>query len=350
MGSAAAWALAGRGAQVDVFEQQGATQRRGSSHGETRGIRLAYEDPEYASWAEEALRAWRAFEVECGEDLVTMTGGLDVGVPDAASFQATVATLHSLGLAYEELSALEVGKRWPGMTLPLSWYAVYQPDAGLIAADRALAAFRRRAEAGGATFHVHTAVRALGDLNAEAGYDGLVCAAGPWTATVPGVRELWGDAGNLRALACEPLTVGLADGPAHMPLYFVHPGGEWSDGVYVQPQASGPGGEARIKVGRHGGLAVSSPDALAHDAVIEDHAALVARAATVVPALEQSQRTISSERCFYTMTPDERFHISAVPGAPTPTVIAAGFSGHGFKFAPVVGLRIADLVASSLVI
>ena len=64
MGSAAAWALARRGAQVDVFEQQGATQRRGSAHGETRGIRLAYEDPEYASWAEEALRAWRAVEVE----------------------------------------------------------------------------------------------------------------------------------------------------------------------------------------------------------------------------------------------------------------------------------------------
>lgn len=357
MGSAAARAAVGRGWRVTVFDRFGPFHRRGSSHGQTRGIRLAYEDPEYAAWAREAFGAWRALEGESGRSLLTMVGGLDAGDASSPSLARTLSTLRDLALEHRIVDGAAVAHEWPGMTLPRGWIGVVQPDAGLIAADDAWRVMVTLAERGGASFRWETEVVGVEGGTRSGGArvalatgervaaDAIIVTAGPWTdAFVPR---------PITVLRCEPLTASLDRAPEAMPLYFIHPdsdgeragaGDAWAEGVYVQPQSAADG-RARIKVGRHGG----SADGLVGEGPVEAVEPLLRRASRVVPALADVPVTrVTRETCFYSMTTDERFVIEPANDVGHRVVVGAGFSGHGFKFAPLVGERLAALAARAL--
>ena len=373
MGRAAAWQLAADGHRVAVFEQCAPDAAAASSRGATRGLRFSYEDPAYTRLAMHAETWWRVAERVSGRSLLRMTGGIDIGVPGTPSFDRTVRTVGDLGLDHELLSPAAVHERFPFLSLTRATRALVQPGAGLISADAAIAAFEELARAEGATFHfgceaTRIEVDGHGVEIALLGPDGAgavrarhaVIAAGPWTGRLLG-RSTAGSKGPsgaragalrdlpLQVLECGPIHVAGPADPALEagPLYYLHPDDEFGEGLYVQPQ---PGGaESRLKVGRHGGRPVDLPDVGQGDhsrpgrgESAEDATVLVERLASVLPSFAGAT-VVDRDRCWYTMTPDEGFVIDRLDPAGR-LLIAAGFSGHGFKFAPVVGRILADLV------
>lgn len=376
MGRAAAWHLALAGAQVTVLEQQGdptSKEWTGSSHGATRGLRYSYEDPAYARLAMHAETWWRVAERASGTSLLRMTGGLDLGAPGTPSFDRTVRTVRDLGLDHELLDADEVRRRFDAFDPAPGMEALFQPGAGLIDASAAMDAFARLAADAGAVFAYGTRVGSVdvddsitvratsGDQAHDYRADRLVVAAGPWTgallATTGGslrVRSL-----PLEVVQCEPVYLQ-ADAPVPLDLlFFLHAGvgtGGDSQGLYVQPQpdtggaggasAGGPSdrqvpaGTRRIKVGIHGGVPIDHPDRPLAEAPVREGS--IRDRLTILPGFAHA-RVAGRDRCFYTMTPDERFVVDHLDTG-NRVVVAAGFSGHGFKFAPVIGRAISELL------
>lgn len=384
MGRAAAWQLALVGASVEVLERQPdpgwlaaggsrAASWTGSSHGATRGLRYAYEDPAYARLAMHAENWWRVAERLSGRELLRMTGGLDIGSPDATTFERTLETVSALGLEHELLDAAALRSRFPAFELPPGTQALHQPGAGLIEAADAMDAFAALASDAGARFSFDSSVRSVvvdeaitltvdrGGSAEELVCDRLVLAAGPWTEDLlrAAEGELRPVRPDLTVLRCEPVYLE-SDATVDLDvLCYVHPDPpgaagkpaaagpakpRFTDGVYVQPQRPAGGGGTRIKVGRHGGVRVARPADAVGDEPLEDHRRLAARL-DAMPAFADA-RLVGRDTCFYTMTPDEGFVLDYLDPARR-VVLAAGFSGHGFKFAPVVGRAIAELVLES---
>jgi sarcosine oxidase len=332
MGSAAAWSLARRGREVALIEQYEQGHCRGSSHGGSRIFRLAYPDPVYINMARAALPLWRELEDDAGRDLLETTGGLDHG--DPAKVSEIAAALTGCGVSRELLSRDEAAERWPMFCF--DGPVCFQPDAGRCLADATVRSLQDRAAHHGATLHFEeTAVRveAHGDgiavTTPEDRYEApvAVIAAGAW------VRHLIAD-----LLPLPPLTV-----TQEQPFHFAaaSPSGRWPSFIhYRQPTIYGletPG--EGIKVAEdHTGVLVDdlhkrsfTVDAAGRQRVID----YVGEWIPGLVALPCSETT-----CLYTTTPTEEFVIDRRG----PLVVAAGFSGHGFKFTPLIGRMLADLV------
>ncbi|MDQ4004954.1 MAG: FAD-dependent oxidoreductase, partial [Actinomycetota bacterium] len=157
MGAATAWALARAGHDVVLLEQFEIGHDRGSSHGRSRIFRLSYRDPGYVRMAQRALTMWRELEREAGEEVLRTKGGLDLG-PDS---DRHAETLEECGVPFERLDSAEVKRRFPAIAVTPGTTAVYQPDAGIVLADRAVDAFVHRASALGAEVRERTRVTAL---------------------------------------------------------------------------------------------------------------------------------------------------------------------------------------------
>ena len=282
--------------------------------------------------AAEALRGWRLLEAESGEELIVQTGALDLGV----HAEATRTALAACGIASEWLDAAEVARRWP-LRLPSGSRALFQAEGGIVRADRAVAAFVAAANAAGAALHEATRVRTLradrdgvaletsaGTLRARA----VVVTAGSWAKELlaPGGIELPVEV--TRETVCyfelEAQPPSLIEQPR--PGYF--PYALWAPGVGV-------------KAGIHMAGAIADPDETG-----EPDAALVEETTAWMrerfPAAAEGPSALQT--CLYTTTHDERFvlerHGRVVVGSPC--------SGHGFKFAPAVGARLAALAIESL--
>src|SRR5437773_2425078 len=138
MGSAAAYHLARRGAKVLALEQFGIAHDRGSSHGASRIIRLAYaESPQYVPLLRRAYELWRELEQAAQKRLLIITGGIDAG---GAIFEGSRASCERHGLPHEVLDGNAVNKRFPGYRLPPDMPAVFQPDAGFLLPERCIEA------------------------------------------------------------------------------------------------------------------------------------------------------------------------------------------------------------------
>jgi sarcosine oxidase len=141
MGAATAWALARSGFRVLGLDAFRRGHDRGSSHGKTRIIRTAYyESPEYVPLVRRAWTLWRQLEAESGQSLLRMTGGLYVGRPDSSLVSGVLASVRAHGLAHELLEASEAMARFPGLRLAPEQVAVFEPEAGLIDPEAAVAA------------------------------------------------------------------------------------------------------------------------------------------------------------------------------------------------------------------
>ncbi|HEX2058850.1 MAG TPA: N-methyl-L-tryptophan oxidase [Actinomycetota bacterium] len=326
MGAATARALARAGHEVTVLEQFSVGHARGSSHGATRVFRFSYPVPEYVRMAMEALELWRELEQETGEDLLRTTGGLDAG----KALDDHVAALHECGAECEVLDRDEATARFPWLR-PDEGPLLFQPDGGVTSAERAVQAFLRSASARGATLRERTkvaSVREDGDgvlVETPGGTieaDVAVVTAGGW------VRELAAPLGIDVPVRPTRETVAYFEFDEPRVTTLV----EWGDpSTYCLP--SGPG---VLKAGEHQAGATTDPD---EEGQVDQ--ASVARLSEWVarrfPAANPDP--IDAETCIYTNTPDDHFvlerHGNVVIGSPC--------SGHGFKFAPLIGKRLADL-------
>jgi sarcosine oxidase len=326
MGSASARALAGDGREVVVLERFPLGHRRGSSHGRSRIFRFSYGDRRYVRMAMEALPMWREVEGEAERELVRTTGGLDLGpaVDDHA------AALRAEGAAFQILDGDQAARRFGFMAFP-SGPVLYQPDAGVILADRAVEALIRSARSRGAEVREETpvvSVRADGDAVVETEEETYrapvaVVTAGGWA------RPLLAGAGIDLPVRPTRETVAYFHLDETQPLPAVV---EWNRPAGYAVHSPGQG----IKAGEHGTGPETDPE---REGVINPEA--VERVATWVRSRFPDARPEPhlAETCIYTNTADESFVLERRG----PLVVGSACSGHGFKFAPWVGRRLADL-------
>jgi sarcosine oxidase len=317
MGMATAYALAQQGHEVVVYEQFELGHRRGSSHGATRIFRFAYPEAEWVALAQEALAGWRALEQDTGETLLELPGLLEFASEGARSSREA---LEARGAAYELLEPGEVQRRF-AVTVPGGMTALYQPDAGVVFAERALRAFRDAALRRGAKLQERTRVRSLEELDAQV----VVVTAGAWA------QELLSTAGI--ALPVVPTRETIAyfrledDGPTPSVVAEIANG----HGFYALFDPT-----YGLKVGHHKTGPPTDPDLEGRpDPEIVARVAEWARERFRLAEPEPA----ALDTCLYTNTVDERFILERRGGV----VIGSACSGHGFKFAPVVGERLAAL-------
>ncbi len=307
MGCATAWALADR-AEVTVYEQFALDHTRGSSHGRSRIVRYAYPDPVWIALAREARAGWAELEAESGDQLLELHGLVEV----APSREL------SSGPALER-AGVEFAYGAPGcVAVPEGWIALREPTGGIVHADRARRALLDGALRRGARFEEGVRVEAADDLDADV----VVVTAGAW------VRRFAPDL-PLR-LTRETVAYFRYDGP---PLPSVVEVNAETGGHQMYSLRDPLYG---LKAGVHHAGAETDPDDAA-----EPDPALVARAAAWVRERlpDVDPEPVAAETCLYTTTPDERFVLERRGRV----VIGSACSGHGFKFAPAVGRRLAEL-------
>ena len=345
MGSMALWRLARRGASVIGLEQFAPGHDRGSGHGESRMIRTAYfEGPEYVPLVQAAFPLWRELEAEAGVDLLTMTGALMIGPPGGELVSGALRSARAHGLAYQLLGPAEAAARFPQHRLAAGEVALWEEGAGVLRPERSIEAAAGRARALGATLVTGARVAAIDDAfeavevrAAGAAYRArhVVVCAGAW------LGRLLPRLGLPLVVERQVMTWFRADDPGRFaperfPV-FVHerPG---RPAGYGLPSLDG----ATVKVALHHGGRPGDPDALDREVTHGDVAPVSAFVAEALAGLAPSP--VRSAVCMYTNAPDERF-VAARMGRVT---VLGGFSGHGFKFAPVMGEIAADLALEGM--
>lgn len=343
MGSATCFHLARRGWRVLGLERFDLLHAMGSSHGLTRIIRLAYsEHPSYVPLLRRAYELWHELENLERRTLLHITGSLEGGRPDGEVFKGCrhAAELHHL--PHEVLDGLEIGRRFPGYRLPSSHLAVYQPDGGFLLSEDCIVAHVRQALARGAELRFREPVLEWGTLEdgvwvrSERGrYEArkLVVSVGSWAGKL--VPELSALAQPERQVLAwlQPLRPELFQ-PSVFPVFYL----DVEEGKYYGfPEWGIPG----FKLGKYHHLGQRvDPDDMDREPNPEDEAVLRSFARRYFPDAEGP--TVVLKSCLFTNTPDEHFVLDLHPAHPQ-VAIAAGFSGHGYKFCSVVGEVMADL-------
>ena len=344
-GSAAALALARRGLSVVGFEAGERGHGLGSSGGRSRMIRRAYfEDPAYLPLLAASWSAWDALGAAAGEPLIEVTGGLYAGPAEGVVFRGSVASAREQGLAHDVLDAVEIRRRWPIFAPPDDIGGLYDPGAGMIRPERAIEAQLRLAAEAGAVLRFGE--RAIGwqpapggglEVETDAGVlgaDHLVIVAGAWTGYfVPDLRLLL-EVERMPVFWFEPDVPEGDVAVGRLPMWIMDTGAEGIFYGFPYDTAAG------LKVSRHHSGEVVDPasvDRSEHPADVERVRAFMQRH---MPAANGPLRDATV--CLYTNTPDFNFVIDVHPAAPG-VAFASACSGHGFKFAPVIGEILADL-------
>jgi sarcosine oxidase len=322
-GLAAARSLARRGHEVVVHEQFELDHARGSSHGATRIFRFSYPDAKWVRLAQQSLREWRALEEQHGETIVEQTGILEV-VRGAA--EGSHRALEEVGAPVELLPADEVAERFD-VVVPDGMMALYQADGGFIHADRARQALLRDAQAHGAQLLERSCVESLDDVDADA----VVVTAGPWA------RALVAAAGIPLPVRETSETVAFYRFEPRKPLPSVVDFKRRGRGRATYALSDPVHG---LKLGIHAAGNPAHPDA--DPGPDPELLGLMDEAVRAYfPSADPDPADV--ETCFYTSTEDEEFVLERHGRV----VVGSACSGHGFKFAPVTGERLADLVERS---
>jgi monomeric sarcosine oxidase len=343
VGSAAMVELARRGASVLGIDRFNPPHDRGSTHGQTRAIRLAYfEHPDYVPLLLESYRLWRELEQHVGQDLLYEVGVLEVGPANRTVVPGVLRSVIEHKLSIDELAPAEIERRWPGFRVPENLAGVFDPRGGYLLVEDCVRAHLQAATAAGATMLIDTEVQDWSATSGEvrvrtsAGEFAaarLVVTAGPWAAqllhnlqiglTVRRKSLFWFETGSPR--------YDLASG---LPVYlFELPAGTFYGFPKLDPRG--------VKVAEHsGGQTIADPATVNRAIDSDDQRQLGEFLSACMP--EVSSRVADHAVCLYTMSPDENFIVDRHP-AHANVAFAAGLSGHGFKFAPVLGRALADL-------
>jgi sarcosine oxidase len=346
MGSAAAAHLAARGQRVLGLERFRPAHDRGSSHGDSRVIRQSYfEDPAYVPLLLRAYELWDELARDSGTELIRRTGGLYFGPPESTVVTGSIRSAREWGLAHEVLETADIRRRFPTFTPPDGEIGLYEQAAGFVRPEATVEAHLQQAARHGAELRFEepaeewtaTSGGGVRVRTATATYEAgrLVVAPGAWAPSVLADLGL--------PLTVERLVLYWFDpvggvGPFERHPVYIHQDAE-GEQIYGFPAIDGPDGGAKIAFFRRGTV-VDDPARLDRD-VHPDEAEYMARyLRDLMPTLPG--RLLRAVPCMYTTTPDEHFVIARHPAHEQVTV-ACGFSGHGFKFVPVVGEILADL-------
>ncbi len=344
MGGAALWRLAQRGVKVLGLEQFDVAHDRGSSHGATRLIRRAYfEHPDYVPLVDRAYALWSELEAAASRKLLHRCGLMLAGEPNGAVIGGVERAAREHQLKIETVPRADWSARFPALQIDPAMRVLYEPDAGFLEVENCVRAHVELACAAGATiltrervidwFADRTGARVTTDRASFAARHLLICGGG-WTGALLSSLRL--------PLSIRRKTVSWFADPQQA---YAHARGcpvfgfESCGGFYYGFPAIDALG---VKVSDHaGGDAVADPDVLDRVVHENDDEPLRRFVQRHLPRLSTTitQRSV----CMYTMTPDEHFIVDRHPQYPQ-VLYACGFSGHGFKFAPVIGAVLADWV------
>lgn len=351
MGSAAACHLAARRKRVLGLEQFGVAHDRGSSHGESRVIRQAYFEGEgYVPLLLRAYELWEQLERDSGTHLLAITGGLMIGSVESSVVKGSLTSARAHGLPHEVLEAGEIRRRYPPLHPGPGVAALFEPMAGVLHPEQCIRAHLQRAESMGASLHFKEPVvtwsasaRGVSVTTTRATYEAgqLILAAGPWMPqlltglplplTIERNVLYWFDPiGGIEPFRAErfPVYIWELETGAHF---------------YGCPALdAGPGG---VKVAFFYRGAQCTPDTIDRNVSQEEVAAMCEVLASRIPALNAP--LVSTATCMYTTTPDHDFIVGLHPGYDN-VVVASPCSGHGYKFASVMGEVLADLATEGV--
>jgi sarcosine oxidase len=346
MGSATAYQLSRRGQRVLGLEAFDAGHQLGSSHGESRIIRLAYfEHADYVPLLRRAYELWADLEQQSGEHLLRLTGGLMIGPPAGALIGGAAGSARTHNLEHEMLDAAEIRRRYPALNVLDSDVALWEPRAGILSPERCLATHVGLAKAAGARIHYGEPLRSW-----TASADGVevvteqgtyraahaVFTCGAWLAKVLPDLAIPLQPERIPLFWMQPVAHPEWFSLGHLPIYLWELGGGEGH-FYGFPHLEWPG----VKVARHHSGEACDPDSVNRTVTPRDEQRLRDVLARCIPALNGS--VVHRLVCMYENTPDEHFVIDRHPEF-AHVVYAGGFSGHGFKFSSVVGEILADLV------
>jgi len=337
MGSATVYELARRGVRVLGLEQFEIPHDRGSSHGLSRIIRLAYaEHPFYVPLLRRSYVLWRLLERKTGKRLLITTGGIDAGEPDSDTIQGSLRSCATHDIPHVVLDARQLTDRHPGYRLPKSMVAVYQPDAGFLIPEQCVTSYVAEARRLGAEVHPservaewqvrHHEVQVTTDV-ATYRAQRVILTAGPWASKLLPMLQSLAVPKRQVMLWTQPIR------PEHFtpevfPIFNMEGlGGRF----YGFPSHGGSG----FKIGKyHHRQEHADPDDVDRECHPEDERVLREGIAAYFP--DANGPALAMKVCLFTNSPDEHFILDVHPDHPE-VAIAAGFSGHGFKFCSVIG-------------
>lgn len=348
MGSAAAYHLAARGQRVLGLEQYGPAHNRGSSRGGSRAIRQAYfEDPAYVPLLLRAYELWARLERDTDQELVTVTGGLMLGSERSRIVAGSRESAQAWGLPHEMLDARQIRRRFPTMTPARDVVGFYEEKAGVVRPEAGVAAHLQLAELAGAELRFHEPVR---HWSADSSHDGvrvvtsddaysasrLVICPGAWAPETLDDLGLSFRSERYVQYWFDPVAGLQPFHPSRHPIYV------WETGDGRQfwgfPALAGP--EGGVKVAFFGGGLPCTPwtiDRTVRPAEVEIMRGYLRPRVPTLPGT-----LLRASTCMYTHAPDDHFILATHPLHRQVTV-GCGFSGHGFKFVPVIGEILADL-------
>lgn len=354
MGSSAAYHLGRRGLRVLGIEQFTPAHPLGSSHGGSRIVRKAYfENPSYVPLLVRSYELWDELSATFGAELITRCGSLMIGEPDSRVVIGALESARRWSLPHELLDAGRMRERFPQFSLPPGQVAVHELDAGFVRPEASILASLELAAETGAELWFDTAVESV-----ELGPGGVYLSTADEQVQAPRVVLATGAwAGRLANLDRYPLSVQRQSvhwfrplspvtdyGPDRFPVYvwaWPVPAGQERVELYGFPYLDGEIGikAALYHDGRNPDV---DPDALDRVVIELDHAPVSELLRRGVPGV--AGELVDSSICMYPSSSDDDFVLGFHPGSSGRVVLAAGFGGHGFKFMPVVGEIVADLV------
>ncbi len=343
MGSSALDHFARRGMKVVGLDRFPIAHDRGSSHGQTRLIRQAYfEHPDYVPLLKRAYALWDDLEARTGQSLFRKSGVLQVGPRGGRVIDGVLASAQQHKLAIDVLTPREVTERFPGFVCPDSVTAVLERQAGYLFVEDCIRGAAAQAVQAGAVLRTDETVKGWsatpGRVEVETDRDTytashLVITAGSWAS------DFLGDLG----IRFEVVRKSLYWFEADSPVYHVDNGAPGfiiespTGNFYGFPQISPLG----VKVAEHtGGYPVPNPLSYDREEHAEETDRVIGFLAEYLPQV--STRKAKFDACLYTLSPDRNFVVDRHPEHPHVS-FAAGLSGHGFKFASVLGEVLADL-------
>jgi sarcosine oxidase len=346
VGSAALYAAARRGWRVLGIEQFGVAHDRGSSHGQTRIIRAAYyEHPNYVPLAKSAFGEWARIEREAGERLFRAAGLLQVGKRDSELMEGVRRSAREHGLNVDALTAAEIEARWPYFQVTDEYSGLFEPGAGYLRVEQCVAHLTKLAKKAGAELLTNTTVERWlpldsGAIEVRTSDDEvirtrrLVVTAGPWSQNFTNSLRL-----DLQVVRKQQQWF-------QMDRHEIHEANGGCCFLFDTPQGCFYGfpqiDHLGMKVAEHsGGQATEAAEALKRGIDASD----LERCQSFVNEWFRCSkiRLVHHSVCMYTMSPDQHFVIDRWPGLHN-VAFAAGLSGHGFKFVPVLGKHLVELV------
>ena len=341
MGSATAYHLAKSGADVLVLEQFQRGHTFGSSHGETRIIRFFYDKPFYTELMKTAYSEWRELESEAGKQLLFITGSVSLGDSGNQYVMDVRNSLDAARVESEWWDATQFTKRFPQFCVTNGMDILWQKDTGFLYAAQCVSTHLQLAEQHGADVRENSPVTQIDwqtdvptiytDNSIFIGKK-VVVAAGAWTSYL--LKELNLPLSVTKQQVCYYKPTNITEfQPGQFPVFTeITTVGEF---MYGMPYF----GQNGAKVARHGMGETVSPNTCNRSPELD----YINRMDTYVnERIPKLGKAVHSEVCLYTETPDEDFIIDAYPECPN-LLIAAGFSGHGFKFCSLVGRIMSEL-------